>query len=192
MRLEKEQKRVKKIGQSAWSYVMSGELRKARRELKKIRDSVCFIEAEQHCALVEAKILQCRNELHAARDRILESIGYLWGFAEPFEIISAVNDPIDADSVLMHLEVLGGCATIGAFTQFSDEHVGRFDVVASSLDEAMRYVTDVARFAAPERARVKSCIERPLNGSEFARKGVVVCYPFELEKEGIDDEHPPM
>lgn len=183
MNLNKDLRNVEKIRDKAWDLVLEGNFRGARNLLKRIRHSFCVSESERAIALVEAKILQMKGEYEAAKIRVRESMGYLWGISDGLLIASTANPKIDSGSLNFRIKILGGRATFGCFTQFSERHVGTFDVIADSREEALTYIKEVANFAEPERMLVLECTTTPLEAGEFRHRGVILTYPFEILKE---------
>ncbi|HQH26020.1 MAG TPA: hypothetical protein PLP17_01375 [Oligoflexia bacterium] len=173
-----EIKRIESIGAAAWEFVLDGEFRKARRLLKKIRNSPYVCEAERAAAVVEAKILQRSAKQKEAKERIMQSIGYLWNCGEALEICAASNPAVNEDSKVYHLEVLGGIARLGVFTCFPANYISSFDVAANSIDEAFAYISELANFAEPDTAEIIECSEYDVSAAEFAHRGVIAAYPF--------------
>ena len=89
MHLDDELHRIQQIGSAAWALAEKGDFQAARKALRKIATSCCVSESEQMIALVEAKILHCSGDYPAAKTRILQSMGYLWGISDGLEIAKA-------------------------------------------------------------------------------------------------------
>jgi hypothetical protein len=180
MGLTEELDNIQKTGEIAWQMVANGDFRNARRALKKIRNSFCVSESTRIITLIEAKILERTGKLEEAKERVLRSIYYVWGIPDGFDIISLSNPRIDAGSRHYYIEILGGLATLGAFTQFSHEHVASFDVIANSLEEARGYINEVANFADPQSARVITCDEQEIDDDTIRHRGVLLTHPFRI------------
>ncbi len=180
MSLNEELKRIETVGNTAWDLVMQGNFRAANRVLKKIRHSLCFRERDSMIALVEAKILEYKGDPKGAKKRILRDICYLWGVPDGLEIIAVTNPKVDVGSSHYYIEILGGLATLGVFTQFSDEHISSFDVVANSPEEALEYISEVANFADPSAKSILTCTKTPLQPGAYEYRGVTRTYPFRL------------
>lgn len=181
--------RIERVEATAWTYVMEGNFRKARREVKKIRQSMCVTESEQAVALVEAKILERCGDNAAARERILSSICYLWGRPEAFEILSNSNPAVDVASRLFHLEILGSCTQFG----FTADHITTVDVIANSQEEAVAYVQEVCGCGESSSRSIIHCSDISLEDaapSEMPRhRGILLTYPFRLSPEERGGRH---
>jgi hypothetical protein len=181
MNVFREVRQIEKIGEFAFRYAENGEFRKARRELKKIpKNSMCISECERAYALTEGKILERSGRRQEAKTRILNTIGYVWNRREAFEIIASVNPEVGEDSCLFTLEMLGGRATLGIFTQFSEHHIARAEVIADSVMEAVDYMKEVCNFADPDGATIHSCAAHEVQFPPGTNKGVVNTFPFRL------------
>src|SRR5262245_36118166 len=137
MDLLRELDRIDEVGAKAWSLVMAGKFRPARRELKKIKNSFCNLEKQRVSTLVEAKIHQRLDEHEKAKERILSSMHCVWGVPEAFEILAATNLRADEESRKYRLEVVGRIVTPEAFPKRKNKYVVACDVIANSKDEAL-------------------------------------------------------
>jgi hypothetical protein len=191
MSFSEELREVEEIGARAWRLALQGNSEAALRKLKKIRGSFFVSESERYIALVEAKILQRRGNMKAAQERIIRSISYLWGIEEGFEILSKGNSGVDQHSKLYYVEILGGLATLGFFTQFTADHIASFHVIANSEAEALRYIDEVANFADPDNRTIITCAASALKSRARKHRGVVQAYPFRLDTEGTRWEQVP-
>ena len=143
---------------------------------------MCVSEGERARTLVESTILQMTGDKDAARRRVLESMGYLWGTPEALEILSATQPAADQNTYMFHIEILGGLASFGYFTQFSEEHIGTFDVLANSEEEALGYIDEVANFANPSAKLIIASTKSKIEPSPNTHRGVCKTYPFRVEK----------
>jgi len=183
MSLSNELKRIEEIGSIAWALVEDGSFRQARSMLKKIRGSFCVSESDRMITLVEAKILERTGDLMGAKKRILDSICYVWCCPEAFDIISATHPEMDSETGHYYIEVLGGLARLGVFTQFSKNHIGSFDVLANSVDEALQYIDEVCRFGDPGAKLVLTCARNQPHKCDSLHRGIIRAYPFRLHKD---------
>lgn len=186
MSLQQDLENIREIGSTAWHLASQGEFRNARRTIKKLRNSFYVSETQRFITLVEALIDVKTGNLPAAKTKILENVGYLWGISEGWDILALSNPTIDSNSQHYYIEILGGLATVGVFTQFSEEHVASFDVIANSQEEALQYIEEVANFADSESKQVQVCRANPLPESSeleqsgLTNRGVIKTHPFRL------------
>ena len=185
MSIDKELNRIDEIGAIAWQLAQDGDFRQARSLLKKIRGSFCVSESDRVVALVEAKILAQKGDFSAAKQRLLDDNYILWSAYEGLEIISYANPPVDTETSHYYIEVLGGLALLGIFSQMSEDHIGSFDVLANSANEALHYIDEICRFGDPTAKLVLTCVrhERAKDGPKH--RGVFETYPFRLHEGGL-------
>ncbi|MCC6953073.1 MAG: hypothetical protein IT290_03040 [Deltaproteobacteria bacterium] len=80
-----------------------------------------------------------------------------------------------------HIEFLGGLASLGIFTQFTEEHIASFDVIAHSEEEAIKYIDEWCVFADKENRSLLHCSHAPVTDKEIRNCGVIRAYPFRLD-----------
>lgn len=185
MNLTKELERIEEIGSTAWSLVEDGRYRQARTVIKKIRGSYCVSESDRMITLVEAKICERKGERLAGKKLILENIYSVWNCREAFEIMATAHAQVDANTGQYYIEVLGGLARLGIFTQFSENHIGSFDVLANSVDEAMQYIDEICHFDDPTAKLVLTCARNERQPDSCLHRGVMRAYPFRLYREEV-------
>ena len=181
--IAKELSRIDQVAKVAWTLVEDGEFRNARRMLKKIRGSYCVSESDRVIALIEAKILAQNSEFEAAKNRILQANYILWGSPDGLEILSYAHPITDDHTEHYYIEVLGGLARFGMFAGMSEDHIGSFDVLANSVDEALRYIDEICRFDDPTAKIVLTCARKELGTDAAKHRGVFRTYPFRRYEE---------
>lgn len=182
MNVTSELNMIDEVGAAAWGFVMEGEFPSARRALAKIRNSFCITESERVIAVIEGKILQRSGKAGEAQARILKSIGFLWGSADAFEILSAANPKTGKNSKAFFIEILGGLACVAGFLQFTERHIASFDVIADSRDQAIRYIEAICSFGDPDAREILECREREVDPTVHPHQGVVHAYPFRISE----------
>ncbi len=176
--IEMEQALIYKIAKTASNLIAAGKHKEARAKLKRIANSYCVSESIQLCSLLEAEMLSREGKQEKAEDKIKNNIGYLWGCSDALVILNRNNPTVDSNTKHYYIEILGGQASVGVFTVFSDEHIASFDVLANSEEEALSFIDQVCHFLTPQSRKIIKCEEMEFHSDDEVHRGVVETHPF--------------
>lgn len=181
--IDNELTEIEVATRAAYEEIENENYSKARKIIKKIRNSPCILESDRAVTLIEALILLYeRNKKRKAKQLILSRNDAAWGCEDLLTVLSFCNPPSDKDSKLYRMLIKGGCATFGMLTQFTNEHYCEVSVAANTREEALAYIAELANFASKQDMQLVEYTESILPAEEKYR-GVLNTTPFSLRRD---------
>lgn len=189
--ISNELRKISRVGAEAMNWVELGQWRKARRALKKIRNSFCIIDKERVCCFIEASILSHQGKHEEAAMKIRENLHAVWGYIDAFKLMNRINPQVTEESLTYILTVQGRNSLIGDTDRFACE----YEIIARSYEEAVSYIADLGIYPKATELNVIDYQVSFYLDEQFAFQGIADCGSFELINQALsqfcckDDAH---
>ena len=160
--------------------IENGEFKKAEKLRRSLQNSWAVSEAERASAIITGYSLYTRQKKSRAKEHCLQRICYLWDNPDGLFFIRQPHPAPTKGTFWYELQVTGGCAQLGAFTQFTQEHKSSFLVLANAEFQAIKFIEEVANYAHSDEKEVALLAALQLDEGQhsFDKLGVYRCSPF--------------
>ncbi len=170
--IDRELEAIDATGALAWSYVEQGEWRKARRSLKKIRNSFCVTESDRLHVAINAEILSRQGRQEEAKSEIRKNLYSVWSYPEIWDCYNRQHAVVGEGTKQFVLSIKGSNTLVGS----GHSLIGTIVLLANSEDEALSYLREIELYGDDMTIwRVSSSAMFP---DAFLRRGIISCHPF--------------